>query len=90
MFDDTLGGKRVERTVEDPAASCKEGASRLLDVSSTHLVHDRLGDHPSIQQEEEKGRKQQVSCADVLEEKEKWKLHIYRHSEPGLERRHTY
>ena len=32
VFDDTLGGKGVESTVEDSAASCKEGASRLLDV----------------------------------------------------------
>ena len=43
MIDDTLRGKRVENTMEDPAASCKEGTSRLL--ASTHFMHDRLGDH---------------------------------------------
>ena len=32
MLDDALGGKGVESAAEDPAASCKEGTSRLLDV----------------------------------------------------------
>ena len=32
MLDDALGGKGVEIAMEDPAASCKEGMSRLLDV----------------------------------------------------------
>ena len=47
MLDDALEGKGVESAVEYPAASCKEGTARLafLMFSSTHLVHDRLGDH---------------------------------------------
>ena len=32
MLGDALGGKGVGSAVEDPAASCKEGMSRLLDV----------------------------------------------------------
>ena len=52
MLDDALGGKGVKSSVEDPAASCKEGTSRLLDVFFNRLilVHDRLGDHNAPKQ----------------------------------------
>ena len=56
--------------------------------SSTHLVHDRLGDHhdPKHLTEEDSRSPVLMWVESAGREGEMEASHVYRHSEPGLER----